>query len=143
MNKDSFLIRPWPRSTTRSFPHSLIYKGLHALFKTYFFPTLTSLRRPNFSLLHQLHLRILCFSHSLDTMAPQTRSQSVAAARPPLPKPGRPPTTKGRMCQRCVRSYQTNPRGVFPCSRGIGKMKCGLCTAAKHSCIIVSRSLLT
>jgi hypothetical protein len=78
-----------------------------------------------------------------DTMAPQTRSQSVVAARFPLLKPGRPPITKGRMCQRYVRNYQTNPRGVYLCSRGLGKMKCGLYITVKHACIIVSRSLFT
>jgi hypothetical protein len=59
-------------------------------------------------------------------MTSQTRSRSVAAARSSLSKPNRSLIIKGRICQRYVRGYQTNPRNVYPYSRALNKIKCGL-----------------
>jgi hypothetical protein len=75
-------------------------------------------------------------------MALTTRSRSVAVARPLLLKPGRPPTIKGRLCQRCARDYHTNLTDAFFCTRSPGKIKCGLYIIAKYAYVIVSRNLL-
>jgi hypothetical protein len=75
-------------------------------------------------------------------MALTTRSRSVAVTRPFLLKSGRPPTTKGRLCQRYARGYYTNLTDAFPYIKSPDKIKYGFYIIAKYAYIIVSRSLL-